>query len=120
MRIPVLPAFLALGVLAGCNSQPQQAAPSAPQMANSVSGTIMLREPRALGDNARAELKVIDVSQPATPLAAITVEHANRPPIAFSMPIDTSAVDPLRTYAVNAVLIDGERRYMPVLEYPVL
>jgi putative lipoprotein len=119
MRNQILPALLAFGLLAGCNKAPPPPPPAA-AVANSVSGTIMLREPRALGDNARAELKVIDVSQPATPLAQITVEHANRPPIAFNMPIDVSAVDPLRTYAVNAVLIDGERRYMPVLEYPVL
>jgi putative lipoprotein len=112
-------ALLALSLLAGCNQAPPPP-PPAPTVVNNVSGTIMLREPRALGDNARAELKVIDVSQPATPLAQITVEHANRPPIAFSLPIDPSAVDPLRTYAVNAMLIDGERRYMPVLEYPVL
>jgi len=87
MRISTLPALFALGLVAGCNKAAPPPPPAAP-VANSVSGTIMLREPRALGDNARAELKVIDVSQPATPLAAITVEHANRPPIAFSMPID--------------------------------
>ncbi|MBU6200340.1 MAG: YbaY family lipoprotein, partial [Xanthomonadaceae bacterium] len=120
MRILVFPAFLALGLLAGCNSQPPPAAPAAPQIANSVSGTIMLREPRALGDNARAELKVVDVSQPDTPLAQITIEHANQPPIAFNMPIDPKAVDPLRTYAVDAKLIDGDRRFLPVLQYPVL
>jgi len=119
MRYPHFPVLLAFGLLAGCNQAPPPPPPAAP-VAKSVSGTIMLREPRALGDNARAELKVIDVSQPATPLAQITVEHANRPPISFSLPIEPSAVDPLRTYAVNAVLIDGERRYMPVLEYPVL
>jgi putative lipoprotein len=120
MRTPVFPALLALGLLAGCNSQPQPAAPAAPQIANSVSGTIMLREPRALGDNARAELKVIDVSQPDTPLAQITIEHANHPPISFNLPVDPKTVDPLRTYAVDAKLIDGERRFLPVVPYPVL
>lgn len=120
MRISPLPALLALGLLAGCNSQPQPVAPSAPQVASSVSGTIMLREPRALGDNARVELKVVDVSQPDNPLAQITVEHANHPPISFNLPIDPKAVDPLRTYAVDAKLIDGERRFLPVLQYPVL
>jgi len=119
MRTTIVPALLALGLLTGCNKAPAPP-PPAPQVANSVSGTVMLREPRALGDNARVELRVIDVSQPATPLAQITVEHANRPPIAFHVPIDVGAVDPLRTYAVSAVLIDGERRYLPVLEYPVL
>lgn len=120
MRTPVFPALLAFGLLAGCNSQPQPAAPAAPQIANSVSGTIMLREPRALGDNARAELKVIDVSQPDTPLAQITIEHANHPPISFNLPVDPKSVDPLRTYAVDAKLIDGERRFLPVVPYPVL
>ena len=120
MRISPLPALLAFGLLAGCNSQPPPVAPVAPQVASSVSGTIMLREPRALGDNARVELKVVDVSQPDNPLAQITVEHANHPPISFNLPIDPKAVDPLRTYAVDAKLIDGERRFLPVLQYPVL
>ena len=45
---------------------------------------------------------------------------ANQPPISFNLPIDTSKVDPRRSYAVEAMLIDGERRYLPVLQYPVL
>ncbi|MGH8041926.1 MAG: YbaY family lipoprotein [Rudaea sp.] len=120
MRIPTFSALLTLGVLVGCTSQPPPAVPAAAQIASSVSGTIMLREPRALGNNARAELRLIDVSQPAAPLAQITIEHANRPPIAFNIPIDPTQVDPKRTYAVDAVLIDGERRFLPVLQYPVL
>ncbi len=120
MRIPTFSALLALGVLVGCTSQPPPAAPAAAQIASNVSGTIMLREPRALGNNARAELKVVDVSQPDTPLAQIAIEHANRPPIAFDIPIDPAQVDPKRTYAVDAVLTDGERRFLPVLQYPVL
>src|SRR5512135_1482165 len=91
MRINILSPLLALGLLAGCNKAPPPP-PPAPSIANSVSGTIMLREPRALGDNARAELKVIDVSQPDTPLAQITIEHANQPPISFNMPIDPKSV----------------------------
>jgi putative lipoprotein len=120
MRNTIFPILLAAGLLAGCSSPPPPAAPAAPKVANSVGGTIMLREPRALGDNARAEIRIVDVSQPTVPLAQVTIEHANRPPIAFSIPIDPKSVDPLRTYAVNAVLIDGERRFLPVLQYPVL
>jgi putative lipoprotein len=120
MRIPVLPALLALGLLAGCTAPPPPAAPEVAQIANSVSGTIMLREPSELSNQARVELRVIDVAQPATPLAQTAIANASRPPIAFNLPINPAQVDPKRTYAVDAVLIDGERRYLPVLQYPVL
>lgn len=119
MRTPILPALLALGLLAGCNS-PQPPKPKAPKIANSVSGTILLREPRALGNNTKAEIKVVDAGQSSNVLAQTTIEHANKPPISFNLPIDPAQVNPRRTYAVEAKLIDGERRYLPVLQYPVL
>ena len=119
MRTPILPSLLALGLLAGCNS-PQPPKPKAPKIANSVSGTILLREPRALGNNTTAYVKVVDAGQPSNVLAQTTIEHADKPPIAFTLPIDTAQVNPRRTYAVEAKLIDGERRYLPVLQYPVL
>jgi uncharacterized lipoprotein YbaY len=115
-------ALLALALLSGCNSSappPPQAAP-APKVANSVSGKVMLREPRELSAQTRLELRVTDVAQPGLILAQTTVTPANQPPISFNLPIDTSKVDPRRTYAVEAMLIDGERRYLPVLQYPVL
>jgi len=120
MRTLLLPALLALGMLAACNSSaPPPAAPAA-TIASSVSGTIMLREPRELGNQARVELRVVDVQQTVTPLAQIVIPGATRPPIPFDMPIDPHSVDPKRTYAIEAVLIDGERRYLPILQYPVL
>jgi putative lipoprotein len=121
MRISMLLALLALALLSGCNSAPPppQAAP-APRIANSVSGKVMLREPRELSAQTRLELRVTDVAQPGLILAQTTVTPANQPPISFNLPIDTSKVDPRRTYAVEAMLIDGERRYLPVLQYPVL
>ncbi len=119
MRTPIFPALLALGLLAGCNS-PQPPKPKAPKIANSVSGTILLREPRALGNNTTAELKVVDAGQPSNVLAQTTIQRANKPPIAFNLPIDPAQVNPRRTYVVEAKLIDGERRYLPVLQYPVL
>jgi putative lipoprotein len=120
MRIPYFPALAALSLLAGCTAPPPPAAPATPQIANSVSGTIMLREPRELSTQAQVDLKVIDVAQPATPLAQTVIANASRPPIAFNLPIDPAQVDPKRTYAVEAVLTDGVRRYLPVLQYPVL
>jgi putative lipoprotein len=120
MRTLVFPALLALGALAACNKSAPPPPPPAPQIASVVNGTIILREPRELSNQARVELRVVDVQQTATPLAQIVIPHATRPPIPFDMPIDVKSVDPKRTYAVEAVLIDGDRRYLPVLQYPVL
>jgi putative lipoprotein len=112
-------------VLAGCDKSPTTPAASAPAaaaapIANSVSGTIMLREPRELSNDAKVEIRVVDVAQPATPLAQSVIPNANHPPISFNLPIDAHAVDPKRTYSVDAILTDGARRYLPVLQYPVL
>jgi putative lipoprotein len=122
MRILMLFALLALALLAGCDSQnaPTQQAPAAPTIADTVSGSVMLREPRALSQDSRLELRVVDVANPGLVLAQKTITPANQPPIQFNLPIDTSKVDARRTYAVEAMLVDGERRYLPVLQYPVL
>jgi putative lipoprotein len=122
MRILMLFALLALALLAGCDSQnaPTQQAPAAPAIADTVSGSVMLREPRGLSQDSRLELRVVDVANPGLVLAQKTITPANQPPIQFNLPIDTSKVDARRTYAVEAMLVDGERRYLPVLQYPVL
>ena len=122
MSILMLFALLALALLAGCDSQnaPTQQAPAAPTIADTVSGSVMLREPRALSQDSRLELRVVDVANPGLVLAQKTITPANQPPIQFNLPIDTSKVDGRRTYAVEAMLVDGERRYLPVLQYPVL
>ena len=120
MQAKISIALLGLGLLAGCSAPPPPAAPVVAPIANSVSGTIMLRDPRELSNQARVELKVVDVATPAMPLAQTVIPNASRPPIAFNVPINPTQVDPKRTYAVDAVLIDGDRRYLPVLQYPVL
>jgi putative lipoprotein len=122
MRILGLSTLLALICLAGCDKTPAPAAapPAAAPIPSSVSGTVMLREPRELSNEAKVEIRVVDVAQPATPLAQTAIPNANHPPIAFNLPIDPHAVDPKRTYAIDAILTDGERRYLPVLQYPVL
>lgn len=120
MRILFFAMLAVLGPLAGCTQQPPPPAAPKVQIANSVSGTVILREPRAVGSDARLELKVVDAANPTTPLAQTVIEHANTMPVAFNLPIDASQVDPKRTYAIDAILIDGVRRYLPVLQYPVL
>lgn len=123
MRTLLSLALLSLACLAGCNSQ--NAAPPAPaqpvqKIANAVSGRVMLREPRELSAQSRLELRVVDVANPGLVLAQANISPANQPPIAFNLPIDTSKVDARRTYAVETKLVDGDRRYLPVLQYPVL
>ena len=123
MRILGLSALIALAFLAGCDKSPAPA--SAPVAApapipTSVSGTISLREAHDLSNDAKVDIRVVDVTQPATPLAQSTIPNANHPPIAFNLPIDPHSVDPKRTYSVDVLLTDGDRRYLPVLQYPVL
>jgi len=120
MKMQFFAALLGAGVLAGCSQPAPPAAPAAPLISNTISGTVILSEPRELSNQARVELKVVDVKQPATPLAHVVIPGANRPPIQFTLPIDTRQVDMKGTYAVDAVLIDGDRRYLPVLQSPVL
>jgi len=111
-----------LALLAGCESS-KAPAPQAPQpkpVADHVSGRVMLREPRELSAQSRLELKIVDVAQPDVVLGQTVITPANQLPIAFNLPVDTSKIAPKRTYAMEAKLIDGERRYLPVLQYPVL
>jgi len=123
MRTLMFIALAAAVMLAGCNSQnnaPQQPAQPVVQIAKSVSGRVMLREPRELSAQARLELRVVDVANTGLVLSQTVINKANQPPIAFTLPIDTGKIDARRTYAVEAMLIDGDRRYLPVLQYPVL
>jgi putative lipoprotein len=120
MKTQLLAALLGAGLFAGCSQQPPPPPPAAPTIASAITGTVMLAEPRELSNQARVELKVVDVKQPATPLAQIVIPSASRPPIQFTLPIDARQVDPKGIYAVDAVLVDGDRRYLPVLQSPVL
>jgi len=120
MKTKILLAALGAGLLAACNQPAPPPAPAAPAIASTISGNVILSEPRELSNQARVELKVVDVKQPATPLAQIVIPNASRPPINFTMPIDVRQVDPKGTYSVDAVLIDGDRRFVPVLQSPVL
>jgi putative lipoprotein len=124
MRTLGLSALIALAFLAGCDKSPgpaqAPAAAAAAPIANAISGTVALREPHDLSADTKLDIRVIDVTQPATPLAQTSIPNANHPPISFNLTIDAHNVDPKRTYSVEALLTDGDRRYLPVLQYPVL
>ncbi|HEV7489646.1 MAG TPA: YbaY family lipoprotein [Rhodanobacteraceae bacterium] len=127
-------AFVALGMLAGCNSGSQDSpangqtrAPSngstpgkpAP-IPSSVTGSVTLKDPVSVSAGAKLDIKLVDVAQPEIPVAVKTLDVSGQPPFNFSLDIDPSKIDPKRIYTLNAVLTDGERRFMPALTAPVL
>jgi len=134
MRILSLAAFAALIALGGCNSTNQnQAANPAQGHANgannaaatapipsSVSGTVTLRDPVAINAGSKLDVKLVDVAQPEVPVAEKTIDVSGTPPFNFSLDIDPAKIARNRTYTINAVLTDGERRFLPALTAPVL
>jgi putative lipoprotein len=132
MRYVSIVAFVALaGLLGGCNSPNQSqaannsaqgggtAAANAP-IPSTVSGSVTLKDPVAINPGARLDVKLVDVAQPDTPVAEKTLDVSGQPPFNFSLELDPGKIDRKRAYTVNAVLTDGERRYMPALTAPVL
>ena len=81
MRPFILVAIGAAALLAGCNSSnapaPQTQAPVQP-IANSVSGNVMLRDPRELSAQAHLDVRIVDVAQPDIVLAQ-TVGQSGQP-----------------------------------------
>jgi putative lipoprotein len=121
MRNLGLYALGALVFLAGCNKTPTPpAAPPPAPIANSVSGTVALKDPHELSNDAKIDLRVVDVAQTSTPIAQTSIPNASHPPVSFNIPINAQTIDPKRTYSLEVTLTDGDRRYLPVLQYPVL
>ncbi|HVT31586.1 MAG TPA: YbaY family lipoprotein [Rhodanobacteraceae bacterium] len=125
-------AALALAVLAGCNSANQNpagapdgsagngnAAAQAP-IPSAVSGSVTLKDPVTVGEGAKLDVKLVDVAEPSVPIAEKTLDVSGTPPFNFSLDLDPARIDRKRAYTVNAVLTDGERRYLAGLTSPVL
>jgi putative lipoprotein len=138
-NLPVV-AFVALGLLGGCNpanqNQPantqaqtpgtatpgnggKAAAANAP-IPSTITGTVTLRDPVAINSGAKLDVKLVDVAQPDIPVAQKTLDVSGQPPFNFSIDLDPAKIDRARIYVVNVVLTDGERRYLPALNSPVL
>ncbi len=131
----VATALAALVVLGGCNSSTPPAgnasvtaAPAQPVPANAttdplgttISGNVALREPMAIGAGARLELKLVDVAQPDVVIAEANENVSGQPPYRFTLNFDLMRIDRTKTYVVNALLFDGDRRFVPALQAPVL
>ncbi len=134
MRNLTVVAFVALGLLAGCNNTSQNApangqaqapangnnaAANAP-IPSTVSGSVTLRDPAAVNQGAKLDIKLVDVAQPDVPIAEKTLDVSGQPPFQFSLDLDPAKIDRKRAYTLNAVLTDGERRFLPALTAPVL
>ncbi len=121
--------------LAGCNGSPssEQAgngSPASPGSAaalasipSEVSGTISLRagSPQP-SDKATLVLNLVDVSSSAAgsaPLATKT-SPAGTFPQPFKLTFNPADVKPSDLYVVQAILTDGERRYVMPIQAPVL
>jgi putative lipoprotein len=125
-------AFIALGLLAGCNNAGNQGpnaggqtsangkAPAEAPIPSTVSGSVTLKDPAEIAQGAKLDVKLVDVSTPDMPIAEKSIDVSGNPPFNFSLDIDPSKIDRHRTYTVNAVLSDGERRFLPALTAPVL
>jgi putative lipoprotein len=138
MRKLSIVAFIALGILAGCDNAGNQNQPAGGQaqapangnaaaaananapIPSTVSGSVTLKDPVAINAGAKLDVKLVDVSTPDVPIAEKSLDVSGNPPFNFSLDIDPAKIDRKRIYTVNAVLTDGERRYMPALTAPVL
>ena len=134
MRNLSIVAFVALGFLAGCDQtgqnptangqaqapgNAQNAAATAP-IPSAISGSVTLKDPVAINAGSKLDIKLVDVAQPEVPVAEKTIDVSGQPPFNFSLDLDPGKIDRKRIYTINAVLTDGERRFMPALTSPVL
>lgn len=126
MRNRWIAAIAALAFLGGCNSADQsapaggQAAAPAIAPGTAITGTVTLREPLPIGAGAKLEVKLVDVAQSSVSVAEKSFDVSGAPPFNFSLDFDRAKIDPARTYVINAILTDGPRRFLPVLNSPVL
>jgi putative lipoprotein len=135
MRNLSIVAFVALGFLAGCNQANQNqpantqaqtpsngaaaAAANAP-IPSTISGSVALKDSASVGEGSKLAIKLVDVAQPDIPVAEKTLDVSGASPFNFSLDLDPGKIDRRRAYTLNAVLTDGERRFMPALTAPVL
>lgn len=127
MRIHWIAASAALAMLGGCNlinqgDQNDNGSQSVPAIApgSTITGTITLRDQIPVGPGAKLDIKLVDIGTPELPVAESNVEVSGQAPYQFSLDFDPAKISPGRTYVINALLIDGPRRFLPALNSPVL
>lgn len=115
MRLPSLVALVVTALLTACGGRTEApagngtaAAPAAPS-GPVVTGTVLADAPRALSPNATLTVKLLDVTRvdgEPIPVAEQTFS-ITAVPAEFSLTYDTAAVNSIRSYAVEATVMDG-------------
>lgn len=85
---------------------------AAPAAAQTVTGTVTMRERLALPPTAVVEVTLEDVSRadaPAVAIATARIEHPGQPPVPYALSFDPAAIHPGRRYAVRARILDRDQ-----------
>ncbi len=80
--------------------------------ARTLKGQVVYRERMLLPPGAVVEVKLLDVSladAPARTLAEARITDARTSPIAYTLRYDSSQIEPRRTYALQARIVEGDR-----------
>lgn len=119
-RIVLTLTMLAALGAAGCNQNANQQQQTQGPV-DSVSGTIALRTPHDLSQQAKLDIKLVDVSEQRTsPVASKEITPVGQLPLKFTLKFDPKDVNPSSLYVIDAEIVDGERHYTMPLQAPVL
>lgn len=111
MQLRRIVLFIVIGVSAGafmsaCSKH------DAPGTAFAVTGTLNYRAPVAFDGNAKLELQLTDVSVttgPALQVASTTIDQVRALPYHYSLPYDSTRIDPGHRYTMSARLYLNEQ-----------
>lgn len=130
MRSQWIAVVAALALLGGCDSANQGAAnapgkngaPAAPAIApgTTINGTVTFHDQIPIAPGSKLDVKLVDVAQPEIAIAEKVFDVGGAPPFTFALDFDPGKISAPRTYVVNALLQDGDRRFVPALNSPVL
>ena len=131
MRSQWIAVVAALVFLGGCDSANQgganapakNGAPAAPAIApgTTINGSVTFHDQIPIAPGSKLDVKLVDVAQPEIAIAEKVIEvGTNPPPFSFALDFDAGKISATRTYVVNVQLQDGDRRFMPALQSPVL
>lgn len=109
---------------ASTNSSNGQADAAPAAISSQVSGTVTLREPAKLSNNARLDIRLVDITAGAATagqaLASKTVMPATQFPQQFTLTFDPAQVQVNDLYVLQAEMVDGDRHYVMKIQAPVL